>query len=221
MDSPKYRLYRSIYYKWLKHSRHICINKYAGIQNADLENYVYLSYRSSVLNSSIGLRSSIGRNTIIRYSDIGRYCAISWNVTIGADQHPTERISGSGAFFLKQFGIVKENSSKGEVRRCTIGNDVLIGCNAIIISGVSVGNGAIIGAGAVVTHDVGPYEIVAGNPAVLIKKRFDDQTINKLQKIEWWNWDDELLTKLLADFQVPLNQIDINKLLNISKNEER
>ena len=69
-----------------------------------------------------------------------------------------------------------------------VGNDVWIGGNAIILSGVKIGDGAVIGAGSVVTKDVADYEIVAGNPAKHIKYRFKREEIKQLKEIEWWNW---------------------------------
>jgi len=69
-----------------------------------------------------------------------------------------------------------------------IGNDVWIGLDATIMPGVTIGDGAIIGAKSVVTHDVEPYTVVAGNPARVVKKRFDDETMKRLLKIQWWNW---------------------------------
>ncbi|MBU3182162.1 CatB-related O-acetyltransferase [Clostridium psychrophilum] len=75
--------------------------------------------------------------------------------------------------------------NKGDIE---IGNDVWIGYEAIIMSGVKIGNGAIIGTRAVVTNDVPPYTIVGGVPSKVIKKRYDDETISKLLKIKWWNW---------------------------------
>nr|WP_120185346.1 CatB-related O-acetyltransferase [Zymobacter palmae] len=74
---------------------------------------------------------------------------------------------------------------KGDTK---IGNDVWLGLSATILPGVSIGDGSIVGAQAVVTHDVPPYTIVAGNPAKVIRRRFDDKTISKLEKIAWWNW---------------------------------
>lgn len=69
-----------------------------------------------------------------------------------------------------------------------IGNDVWIGYDATIMPGVTIGDGAIIGTRAVVTKDVAPYEIVGGNPAQLIRKRFDDETIDFLLLLQWWSW---------------------------------
>lgn len=78
--------------------------------------------------------------------------------------------------------------NKGDI---VIGNDVWIGYEAVILSGVTIGDGAIIGARAVVTKDVAPYTIVGGVPAKPIRKRFDDDTIARLLEIKWWDWDKE------------------------------
>jgi acetyltransferase-like isoleucine patch superfamily enzyme len=77
-------------------------------------------------------------------------------------------------------------TSKGDVH---IGNDVWIGMYAVILSGVTVGDGATIGSNALVTRDVPPYAIVGGNPARIIRFRFDERTIKRLMKIRWWDWD--------------------------------
>ncbi|OQW92808.1 MAG: hypothetical protein BWK78_00555 [Thiotrichaceae bacterium IS1] len=86
------------------------------------------------------------------------------------------------------------SKTKGDV---LIGNDVWIGTEVIILSGVTIGDGAVIGAGSVVAKDVPPYAVVVGNPAKVIKKRFDDETIQKLLAIKWWNWSDSLIIEAL------------------------
>lgn len=79
----------------------------------------------------------------------------------------------------------------------TIGNDVWLGLAATILPGICIGNGSIVGAAAVVTHDVPAYTIVAGNPAKVIRKRFDDEVISKLEEIAWWNWPIENINEVL------------------------
>lgn len=88
----------------------------------------------------------------------------------------------------------KAHRSKGDT---TIGNDVWIGAESMLMPGISIGDGAVIATRAVVTKDVGPYEIWGGNPAKLIKKRFDDADIGKLLKIKWWDWDEKKLKRNL------------------------
>ena len=76
-----------------------------------------------------------------------------------------------------------------------VGNDVWIGYQAVVLSGVKIGDGAIIGARAVVTKDVPPYTIVGGVPAGPIRKRFDDDTIRRLQAVRWWDWEPERIRR--------------------------
>ena len=97
----------------------------------------------------------------------------------------------------KQNGVtlVKEVIYE-EQKQTTIGNDVFIGANVTIIDGVTIGDGAIIGAGAVVVKDIPPYAVAGGIPAKVIKYRFDQDIIEKLLKLQWWNWSDEELQKV-------------------------
>jgi len=122
---------------------------------------------------------------------IGKYCSIATNVIIFlGSEHRTEWISTYPFPFLwdKAKSIKGHPSTKGDV---VIGNDVWIGFGATILSGVTIGDGAAIGACSLVIRDVPPYAIVAGNPAQVIRYRFDVETIQKLLKIKWWDWPDE------------------------------
>lgn len=95
-----------------------------------------------------------------------------------------------------------------------IGNDVWIAARVIVKSGVSIGSGAVIGMGSVVTKDIPPYEIWAGNPAKLIRRRFDDSIINDLLKIRWWDMSDYELERLAAhvcDVRQFINEANILK----------
>ena len=88
--------------------------------------------------------------------------------------------------------------NKGDI---VIGNDVWIGYEAVILSGVTIGDGAVIGSRAVVTKDVEPYTIVGGVPAKPIRKRFSDETITELERIRWWDWDDEKIRQNISVLQ--------------------
>jgi len=136
--------------------------------------------------------------------EIGKFCSIANDVKIFLDgEHEINNISTYPFGYFKEFKSHKkqETKSKGKV---TIGNDVWIGYGVTILSGVTIGDGAVIGARSlVVKEDVPPYTVVGGVPAKILKQRFDDKTIEKLEKIKWWNWSDqkiqENIEKLKSD----------------------
>ncbi len=123
---------------------------------------------------------------------IGKFSGCSIGVTIfGGGKHFLNNVA---AFPLKTYLFFKlgERHKDGYSKGPTIiGNDVVIFYNAIILSGVKIGDGAVVGAGAVVTKDVPPYAIVAGNPARIIKYRFSEEQIKALLRIRWWDWSVE------------------------------
>lgn len=93
---------------------------------------------------------------------------------------------------MEKKNVADSWDNKGDI---VVGNDVWIGYEAVILSGVTIGDGAVIGARAVVTKDVPPYTIVGGVPAKPIKKRFSEESIKKLQSIRWWDWPKEKLPR--------------------------
>lgn len=131
---------------------------------------------------------------------IGKFCMIASGVSfiMNGANHLTDAVS---TYPFAIFGNGWEKAMEGKeypVKGDTvIGNDVWIGHNATIMAGVKIGNGAIIATNSTVIKDVEPYSIVGGNPAKEIKKRFSDEEIEKLQKLEWWNWDKEKITRNL------------------------
>ena len=137
---------------------------------------------------------------------IGKFCSIACGVRFlfNSANHTLSSLSTYTfpLFYeewdLKQQDVVNSWDNKGDI---IIGNDVWIGYEAIILSGVTVGDGAIIGTRAVVTKDVPPYTIVGGVPAKPIKKRFSEDTIVSLLKIKWWDWPKEKITNNLSAIQ--------------------
>lgn len=133
-------------------------------------------------------------------TSIGSFCCIGANVQLGHNEHPLNYLSVSSFFYLDALGWKNDDTpSHNEFWRpkpITIGNDVWIGDNVFVKNGVTIGNGAVIGARSVVTKDVAPYAIVAGVPAKLIRFRFPEDIISRLQKINWWDLDDHILKTL-------------------------
>jgi virginiamycin A acetyltransferase len=131
-------------------------------------------------DSFIGDYTYVGFNCNITKSNVGRYCSIANNVTIGAGEHVIDDISTSSLFYTDAYEILTK-------KKCVIQNDVWIGVNSVIRRGVLIGNGAIVGANSFVNKDVPAYAIVAGNPAKIIKYRFDIDFINLLIASNWWD----------------------------------
>lgn len=139
-----------------------------------------------VVNSEIGKYSYIGNYCTIINTDIKAFCSIADNCIIGGAAHLIKWVSTSPAFHDVKNCMSKNFSNHAfeTSQKTNIGNDVWIGNNSLIKSGIKIGDGAVIGMSSVVTKDVPSYEIWAGNPSKLIRKRFDDNTINELLRIK-------------------------------------
>lgn len=137
---------------------------------------------------------------------IGKFCSIACGAKfLFTSANHTLRSLSTYPFpiFFEEWGLDAKNiceawDNKGDI---VIGNDVWIGFEAVILSGVTIGDGAIIGTRAVVTKDVPPYTIVGGIPAKPIRKRFDDETISQLEALNWWDWDEETIRNNISAIQ--------------------
>lgn len=139
---------------------------------------------------------------------IGNFCSIASGVVIQEYYHKYDRIT---SYFIHK-NIFKESLendifSKGDI---IIEDDVWIGSNSVILSGVIIGRGSIVGAGSIVTKDIPPYSIVAGNPAKVLKKRFNADTIEYLERIQWWTWDVQKIILNKELFNLCENEINKN-----------
>ena len=127
---------------------------------------------------------------------IGKFCQIASGTRFimnGANH----AMNGISTYPFEVFGKGWGNAPSNDLNKgdTVIGNDVWIGNSATIMPGVKIGHGAIIGTNTLVTKDVAPYTIVGGNPGKLIRNRFDQQTIDFLLELSWWDWPIEKITK--------------------------
>ena len=188
------------------------IGQKTNITSSNLSSDTIVGHNCMVINSNlsglveIGDCTTINNSTIVgrlNYIRIGKYCSIAQGVFIIDINHNIKRRTTHFMYkYINVIDKIDELKSNGGVE---IGNDVWIGKNSIILSGITIGDGAVIAAGSIVTKDVEPYSVVAGVPAKLKKKRFNDNIIKKLIKEKWWNMSIQELNKKEKKF---FNEID-------------
>lgn len=134
---------------------------------------------------SIGDYTTLGVcNLFFGPVEIGKYCQIGAYVSVFASNHPLNRIT---TYINKRLFDGRMKKEHADIAKVVIGNDVWIGHGVIILSGVTIGDGVVIGAGSVITKNIEPYSVVAGNPARLIRYRFTSSVVKQLKELQWWN----------------------------------
>lgn len=155
----------------------------------------------------IGYATTLGSNNFFAGDiNIGKYCQIGSDVAIHSTNHPIHYLSTYINANLFNGDLVRLK----EMKKITIGNDVWIGHNVIIVGDVTIGNGAILAAGSVVTKDVAPFSIVAGVPAKQIKMRFSNQIIKEIEELKWWDLSVDKLEEIKPLFTI--NFLDKNSI---------
>ena len=175
----------------------------------------YIGDGTQLCNTYMGYSSYIGPGSVVSNTKIGRYtCIAGLETAIGRHPVKGECVSVHPAFYSSaaQYGYTYTKDTTYEEAlytdrengyNITIGNDVWIGRDVMITDGVTIGDGAVIGARSLVKSNVAPYAIYAGTPAIRIGYRFDEETIEKLLEIRWWDKDEAWIRKHAAEFTDP------------------
>lgn len=157
------------------------------IIESDIADSVEIGRRNIIRQATIGRATYTGSNCNISHANVGSYCAISWNVSIGGADHNYQKLALTPKFRIthdpEDARVPYPESWSME---CRIGNDVWLASGVCVLRGVSIGDGCVIGANSVVTRDIPPYSIAVGVPARVIRRRFSPSTIAFLEKNCWW-----------------------------------
>lgn len=174
---PTCRIYTNHIHPKARIGRHVIIEKYCKIdKGVEIGDYTFINEYTRV---------------DFNCKSIGKYCSISHNVKIGMGPHPLGYFSTSPVFYSEARGFSGEEryDEIGAKGYTCVGNDVFIAANAIVLAGVTIGDGAVVAAGSIVTKDVPPYAVVAGNPARIVKYRFETETRRRLLESRWWDME--------------------------------
>ncbi len=207
----------NVIYFWSKVLKKI---RGSALKNCNIAKSSKVESGCNLSNVKMDKHSFCGYGCEMTNVEIGSFCSIANGVIIGGGMHPIDWVSMSPVFYEGRDSVkAKFSEHKREnVLKTIIGHDVWIGQNCLIKQGVTIGNGSVIGMGSIVTKDVEPYTIVAGNPAKVIRKRFNNKIIESLEKSEWWNFNNNQLEYYAKYFKVP--SIFLEKLKEEIENEK-
>jgi phosphonate metabolism protein (transferase hexapeptide repeat family) len=182
------------------------IDPTAKVTDCSLGRYTEIGARTKLLEVQLADYSYVVNDSDIAYASIGKFCSIAAITRINPGNHPMHRAAQSHFTYRASTYFAGEEDEPGffawrRSHAVSIGHDVWIGHGAIVLPGRNIGDGAVIAAGAVVTKDVPAYTIVAGNPARLIRPRFQQAIVERMQALAWWDWPHERLRAALADFR--------------------
>lgn len=182
------------------------IDPSAEITGSRLGAFTEVGPRTKLLEVELGNYSYVVNDSDIAYATIGKFTSIAAMTRINPGNHPMHRASQSH-FTYRASTYFPGESDDDEIfawrreQHVTIGHDVWIGHGAIVLPGRRIGTGAVVGAGAVVTRDVPPYAIVVGNPARVMRTRFEPDIADCMLDLAWWDWPHDRVRAALKDFR--------------------
>ena len=165
-----------------------------------------------MVDVAVGDRTYIETGCRLSATDIGKYVSIGPYTIVGPPEHPVDGYASTHPAFYRHvpaFGWdYVARDQRQEMSRTTVGSDVWIASGVVVLSGRVVGDGAVVAAGAVVNNDVPPYAIVGGVPAKVLRYRYDEQTVQRLLKLRWWDQGEEWIRQHVEEFR------DVQQLLS-------
>jgi|SRR5690554_2375530 len=189
ISNEKVNIYRSVRIVESVVENNCVIGDFSRLTNSKLNGFNRVDRNSLVYFSELGKATYLGSNSVIMHTDIGKFCSLSWGITIGPANHDYNKLT-THDFVYNNFYDLNPTSEPVYNRfskRTVIGNDVWVGTGVTIANGIKIGDGAVIGANTIVTKDVEPYSIIIGNPGRVLKKRFTETQINELLELKWWD----------------------------------
>lgn len=178
--------------------KHVLVSPKAVVRHCTLHDYARLKDYAEISDSTLGEYSYIAQFSVVNQCEIGKFCSIGHGAYVGLWEHNLAVSTHSFYLYESSGGFVhgyRNYDRDSETTR--LGNDVWVGANAVVLKGKTIGDGAIVGASSVVTKDVPPYAIVVGNPARILKYRFDAEQIAFLLRLKWWNLPRERIQEMV------------------------
>lgn len=195
-----------------KRTKSVMLPKTYMFKDSKLLGRNYLGKKTVIRNTEVGYGSYLNNDCDFTDTIIGKYTSIGTGVRTVLGSHPLDRHAALHPAFYNKSGAMgytytTEDSydeykfiDKDRKIQVVIGNDVWLGDDVRILSGVSIADGCVIGCGSIVTKDTVPYGIYAGAPAKLIRKRYDDETINALMSLKWWDKGEDFIREHIEEF---------------------
>jgi chloramphenicol O-acetyltransferase type B len=182
----------------------------SAIDGSEVHGTAKIESGCQIVDSVFGRHSFCGYDCTLLNCEVGSFCSIASRVSVGGPGHPVDFVSTSPVF-LSHRDSVKAKFARHEYSsqpRTIIGHDVWIGEGAYVKAGVRIGHGSVVGMASVVTRDVAPYSVVAGNPARLVRMRFEADVAEALLRLQWWDWPEEKLAEYGRYFDDPVSLLD-------------